>query len=63
MKIKCILHCIKIVPELNKIYNDAYNYEIWDKDNRNDVYVNYKNKLDKYKFYESNNNLILKKVD
>lgn len=54
---------LKIVSKLNKIYQNNYYYEIWDKNNRNDVFVNELNNLYKYKFYEQEDKIILERVD
>ena len=49
---------LDIVKILDEIYTD-YEYEIWDKNNRNDVYVNCNDKLYKYKFYIKNEEIEL----
>ena len=49
---------LDIVKKLDEIYDD-YEYEIWDKNNRNDVYVNSNNILYKYKFYVKDNDIEL----
>ncbi|MBQ7104474.1 MAG: GNAT family N-acetyltransferase [Bacilli bacterium] len=52
----------KIYEELKKIYIDNFNYEIWYKNNRNDVYV-YKDKLTyEYKYYEKDEDIILELI-
>ena len=52
---------LKIVDELNKRHSN-YEYEVWDKNNRNDVYVNSNGSLYKYKFYLNNGEISLEKV-
>lgn len=44
---------IKVKTELDKIFEADYEYSIWHKNGRNDVDVNYKGDLYRYKFYDN----------
>ena len=45
---------IKIKKELDKLFGENYNFSIWNKNGRNDIEVNYNDKLYKFKFYSKN---------
>ena len=53
---------IKVFEKLIKIHGDNFNYEIWYKNSRNDVYVTDFNKYYEYKYYCHNNEVELEKI-
>ena len=54
---------ILIYDELSKIHGDNFNYEIWYKDGRNDVYVYDFNNYYEYKYCKTDDGIVLEQVN
>lgn len=54
---------ILIYNELTKIHGDNFNYEIWHKNGRNDVYVYDFNNYYEYKYFEMDDGIVLEKTN